>query len=142
MAGCPSAMLETMGLRLMNHDPASPAAGIDFNKLPMPCVLPLADVPPAKYAVPHPWTGKFAMNNELQKSIRLFEGKIAGSGEAVFFNLNIWGMIQGCWAVLLGSVLGPLLRDGKLVKTTSGWGHLQFWRLAGIPSVNDLRSLN
>ncbi|KAK2077154.1 hypothetical protein QBZ16_004788 [Prototheca wickerhamii] len=52
---------------------------IDFNKLPMPCVLPLADVPPAKYAVPHPWTGKFAMNNELQKSIRLFEGKIAGS---------------------------------------------------------------
>lgn len=96
-------MLETMGLRLMNHDPASPAAGIDFNKLPMPCVLPLADVPPAKYAVPHPWTGKFAMNNELQKSVRLFEGKIAGSGKDVFSNLNIWQMVLGCWTASLSN---------------------------------------
>ena len=48
-------------------------------KLPLPCLLPLSDVPPAKLPRPAPLAGAYAPNAALRRAARLFEGSVRGS---------------------------------------------------------------
>lgn len=54
---------------------------MDFERLPLPCLTKIEDVPGEKWKVPAELEGPFAPNAELRKAKRLFAGQIKGSGE-------------------------------------------------------------
>lgn len=53
---------------------------MDFERLPLPCLTKIEDVPREKWKVPAGLEGPFKPNTDLRKAKRLFAGQIKGSG--------------------------------------------------------------
>lgn len=70
-------------------------------RLPLPCLLPLADVPPAKLPRPAPLAGPYAPNTALRRATRLFEGSVQGSESVA---------VAGDGSLLMLDKFGRLLR--------------------------------